>query len=188
MGFQEVADLDASVSYALGGRNKKTGKPNPSSIEGYFLGTRQVPSTKSKTGFCALHFFQTAEGNVGVWGKTDLDKKLTGVPAGVMTRVKFTGMQETKNNPMFKYSVAIDKSNTIDVASFDENSSGDTDTGGEDDVDSSGGYEAADGGDDEALADEVQPARPQPPRQAVRPPAANVSRVNQILGQRKAAS
>src|SRR4051812_19473125 len=116
MGFKEVQDLDAEVTTALGGVSKKTGKPNPKQVEGYFIGTRTVESKKAKDGFCKLHIFQTAKGNLGVWGKTDLDRKLANVTPGVMVRATCTGMQAIPGkNDMYKYKVETDDSNTIEV-------------------------------------------------------------------------
>lgn len=115
MGFKEVASLDADVTTAIGGKNKKTGKNNPTSLEGYYLGTRKVESKKSKGGQASIHFLQTPKGNIGVWGKTDLDRKIGGVTPGAMIRVSFTGMQATPNGDMYKYKVEVDQENTIDV-------------------------------------------------------------------------
>lgn len=113
--WTEQADLDCTKTTALGGTDKKSGKKNPTQLEGYYIGTRKVESAKSKNGFASLHIFQTKTGNVGVWGKTNLDQKMTGVAPGTMTRVSFVGMVETKNNPMYKYKVEVDKENTIEV-------------------------------------------------------------------------
>lgn len=118
MAFQTVADLDCSTTTALGGKNKE-GKANPTTITGYFIGTRKVESKKSKTGDASLHVLQTPKGNVGVWGKTNLDSKMKGVTPGVMVRITFTGMVETRNNPMYKYKVEVDAENAIEVATPD---------------------------------------------------------------------
>lgn len=112
MSFKEVASLDAEVTISLGGVNKKTGKKNPTSIEGYYLGSRVV---ESKKGESKIHFFQTSKGNVGVWGKTDSDRKLSGVTPGTMTRISFDKMQPTPNGEMYKYKVEVDGDNTIEV-------------------------------------------------------------------------
>jgi len=120
MAFKTVSDLSTDNAIALGGANRKTGKANPTTITGYFIGSKDVDSPKSKTGKAKLHVFQTPEGNVGVWGKTDLDLKLRNAQPGALTRVTFTGMQETKNNPMYKYKVEVDTENTIEVASATE--------------------------------------------------------------------
>lgn len=136
MAFTEIPDLDASETVSLGGANKKTGKKNPTSIEGYYIGTRQVPSQKAKSGFAALHILQTERGNVGVWGKTNLDQKMAGVVPGSMIRITFVGMVETRNNPMYKYKVEVDTSNSIDVSSVSSElpAEGDEDSSGADDT------------------------------------------------------
>jgi hypothetical protein len=123
MAFTEVRTLDAETTTPLGGRNKKTGKPNPTSVEGYYLGTRQVESKKSKNGKAAIHFFQTSKGNLGVWGKTDMDRKLSAITPGTMVRVSFAKMVPTPNGDMYQYKVEVDADNTIDVSDL---ASGDT--------------------------------------------------------------
>jgi hypothetical protein len=112
MGFKTVQGLDAEVTVALGKMNKETGKPYPKSAEGYYLGSRTV---ENKKGDSKLHFLQTEEGNLGVWGTTDLDRKLSQVTVGTMTRITSTGTKETKNGDMYTYRVEQDDSNTIDV-------------------------------------------------------------------------
>lgn len=117
MAYEEVTDLGTDNVIALGGVNKQTGKSNPTSIEGYFLGSREVPSAMSKTGFAKIHVFKTASGNTGVWGKTDLDLKLASVTPGTMTLAKFDRMQPQKGKQsMYKYKVLVDSENTIEVA------------------------------------------------------------------------
>lgn len=112
MGFKEVSSLDADNAVALGGVNKKTGKKNPTSVEGYYLGKREVESKRGKSN---LHFLQTPKGNLGLWGKTDLDRKLAGVNPGTMIRATHVGMQATPNGEMYKYKVEVDSDNTIEV-------------------------------------------------------------------------
>lgn len=115
MGFQEIATLDAETTIAIGGMNKKTGKKNPTSVEGYYLGSREVESKKSKTGKAFVYYFQTPKGNVGVWGKADLDRKMESATVGAMLRITHAGMTSTPNGEMYKYKVEIDSTNTIDV-------------------------------------------------------------------------
>lgn len=173
MAFETLADLSTDNAIALGGFNKKERKANPTSITGYYIGSKQVASPKSKTGFAALHVFQTPEGNVGVWGKTDLDQKLRSAQLGAYTRVTFTGMQETKNNPMYKYKVEIDRENTIEVAAPTNEPT----------------YAADDVGDgfedlDEYTADDAAPARA-PANPASTPTADQQARVQALLNKRK---
>lgn len=118
MAFKEISDLNAETVVSLGGVNKKTGKANPKSIEGYYLGSKQVADKKKKTGTSFIYILQTAKGNVGVWGKTDLDRKMEQAPIGTMLRLTHTGMRPTPNGEMYTYSVAADAENTIEVATL----------------------------------------------------------------------
>lgn len=134
MAFKQVTDLDAENTVSIGGVNRKTGKQNPTSVEGYYLGSREVDSKKSKTGKCSIYYFQTPKGNLAVWGKTDMDRKMSGVIAGTMTRVSFDKMVPTPNGEMYKYKVEFDPDNTIEVTTLssgagnDEGSTEDTST------------------------------------------------------------
>lgn len=117
MAFKTVNDLSTDNTVALGGVNRKTNKANPTSVTGFYLGSREVDSPKSKTGKAFIHVFQSSEGNVGVWGKTDLDRKIQAAPLGTLTRVSFTGMMKIPGkNDMYKYSVEVDEDQRIDVA------------------------------------------------------------------------
>lgn len=133
MSFTEVQSLDADNATAIGGLNKKTGKPNPKSAEGYYLGSRKVESRKAKSGFAYLHILQTPKGNLGVWGKTDMDRKLITVVPGTMVRITHTGMQATPNGEMYKFKVEVDSTNTVEVGNLNTESfsaSDDTDDNG----------------------------------------------------------
>ncbi len=113
MAFTEVQDLACDTAISLGGRDKKTGKPNPTSITGYYIGTREFDS---KFGRSKIHILQTAKGTVGVYGKTDLDRKMTAVTAGWSVRITQNGSTPTnKGNDMLKFKVEVDKENFIQV-------------------------------------------------------------------------
>ena len=116
MGFTEVSSLDADNCIAIGKTNKQTGKPYPKQAEGYYLGFRVV---ENKRGDSKLFFLQTPKGNLGVWGTTDLSRKLVQVPVGSMVRITSTGTKPTPNGDMYTYKVEIDKTNTIEVAAQD---------------------------------------------------------------------
>lgn len=135
MGFQQVTDLDAENTVAIGGTNKKTGKKNPSSVEGFYLGKRKVDSKKSKSGFCFIYYFQTPQGNVGVWGKTDLDRKMETVTPGLMVRASFDKMVPTPNGEMYKYKVEFDPDNTIEIQTLVAGEGNDTTTDYEENTD-----------------------------------------------------
>jgi hypothetical protein len=183
MSYQEVTSLDCDNAVQLGGKDRKTGKANPTRIEGYYIGSRDVASPKSKTGFSKLHVFQTAKGNEGVWGKTDLDRKLASAALGVMTRVTYTGMKETKNNPMYVYKVEVDAENSIDVGTASEPHSFGNEAETEyDDA------EEVDAGEEEAALDEAPPARAAAPRQPAQAPSAErQNKVKALLAGRKQA-
>jgi hypothetical protein len=120
MAYKEVSDLSADTTISLGGSNRKTGKANPTSIEGYYLGSRQVEDKKKKSGLSYIYIFQTAKGNVGVWGKTDMDRKMQAVTPGHMVKVSFDKMVPTPNGEMYKYKVQFDETNTIEVVGGNE--------------------------------------------------------------------
>jgi hypothetical protein len=115
MAFKQVQDLDAEVTTALGGTSRKTGKKNPSQVEGYYLGSKTVANSKGGTP-SQLHILQTPEGNLGIWGKADLNKKLLNVKPGAMVRLTHTGMQATPKGEMYKYRVEQDEDNAVEVA------------------------------------------------------------------------
>lgn len=127
MAFQEIVSLEADQTISLGGSNRKTGKKNPNSVEGYYLGSKQVQDAKKQSGKSYIHIFQTPKGNLGVWGKTDMDRKLLNCTPGTMLRISHTGMRATKNGEMYVYKVEQDQDNTIEVAassdSFDADDS-----------------------------------------------------------------
>ncbi len=122
MAFKEVASLDAETTTPLGGFNKKTKKDNPASAEGYYLGTKVVESKKSKNGKASIHILQTKKGNLGIWGKTDMDRKMQAVTPGSMVRISFAKMQPTPNGEMYIYRVEVDADNTINVSGLASNS------------------------------------------------------------------
>ncbi len=115
MAFEEVVSLDADVTIAIG-KKDKSGKAYPKSAEGYYLGSRAVTN---KRGESKLHFLQTEAGNLGVWGTTDLNRKLAQVVPGTMVLITSTGTKPTPNGDMYTYSVKRDPTNTIDVRALE---------------------------------------------------------------------
>lgn len=142
--FKELASLDAEVTVALGKINKETGKPYPKSAEGYFLGSRTV---ESKRGDSKLHFLQTSKGNLGIWGTTDLNRKLSQAAPGVMVRITSTGTKPTPNGDMYTYKVEADHDNTIDVSGLGATVESESDNSG-------GDYE--DAGDEQETEDDQE--------------------------------
>lgn len=130
MAYQNVISLDAEVTVALGKSEKKSGKPFPKEAEGYYLGKRRVESARGESNLHVLQFFTedqdlrqeyeqlkvTAGISLGVWGTTDLDRKLLQVAPGTMIKITSTGTTPTKNGPMYTYRVQQDKDNTIEVS------------------------------------------------------------------------
>lgn len=160
MAFKEVQSLDADVVIALGKKDKKTGKAYPKTAEGYYLGSRTV---QNKRGESTLHFLQTDAGNLGIWGTTDLNRKLGQVEVGTMIRVTSTGTKATPNGDMYTYRVEIDNDNTITVLTAGAGNgavAGNNEEYVEDADDDDGGDEYAatgtDGNDEELEAAQAQ--------------------------------
>jgi len=117
MALQRKIDLVAENTIQLGGLNKKTGKPNPVSVTGYYLGAREVV-TDYGTG--KLHIFLTSEGQTGVWGKSHSNRLLTADLVGQKVELKFTGMgkpQKGKAAP-FTFVLNHDPEDTVSVGSI----------------------------------------------------------------------
>ena len=188
MGFKDVLDLDADVTVALGGRDKKTGKPNPTKVEGYYLGAKKVESKLARSGYSFIHIFQTPKGNIGVWGKTDLDRKMGNVTPGVMVRVTHTGTTPTPRGEMHKYRVEFDADNSIEV-----NIASGNDTPAEEIAEeevtsfADDGVEETDAGDEEQALDEAPPVRATPLKQvAATPDAVRQAKVKALLANGRA--
>jgi hypothetical protein len=179
MAFKAVVTLDADKTVAIGGTDKKTKKPNPTTAEGYYLGKRQVEGSK---GLADLHFLQTPKGNLGVWGKTNMNQKLSAVPLGTMVRITFTNMQNTKNGPMYVYKVEVDADNVLDMSGFDTDTAADeTSAAEEGQDDTQSGYEAS-SDDADASADVVdEDAEQQKALAAAEKAAAQKAKVQGIL-------
>ena len=119
MAYKEKVSLDAESSISLGGINKKTGQKNPTKIEGYYRGFKPV---ETDYGPAKLHIFQTAQGNVGVWGKSVSNKLLTSELIGQMVELSFTGMGKPAKGRQaaYEFKVRHDEDNRIDVAPIDQ--------------------------------------------------------------------
>lgn len=150
MGFKTVSSLDADVTIAIGKKDKTTGKDYPKQAEGYYLGSRTV---EGKRGPSVLHFLQTSKGNLGVWGTTDLNRKVSAVQPGTMVRITSTGTKATPKGDMFTYKVEVDVENTIVVEVSASQPATEDDADASDANDSDGGYNdtTSDDSEDEAL-------------------------------------
>jgi len=180
MAFKEVNSLDTDNTISLGGSSKKTGKANPTSVEGYYLGSKDIKSDFSKTGLAKMHVLQTRDGNVGVYGKTDLDRKIVNAPVGSMVRLSFTGTQPIKGKAdMYKFKVEVDAENTIEV-----------DLPSNDSAPTISDEEPAYADDIEDAEDEVQeapPTRAAAPRSPAKAPdPARASAVQALLNRKRA--
>lgn len=113
MAYEKVVDLSTDTVVKLGGVDNKTNKPNPTSMEGYYLGFRSV---KSDTGTSLIHVFQTPKGNQGVWGTADLNSKLGTIALGTQTLVEYKGKKKLAGGKTkHMYDVSRDPENVIDV-------------------------------------------------------------------------
>ncbi len=183
MAFKKVLSLDAEITVALGGKDKKTGKANPTKVEGYYLGSRQV--TGGKKGPSIIHFFQTPKGNIAVWGKTDSNRKLAGVTPGTMTRISFDKMKPTPNGDMYCYNVEVDDENVIDVSELapsQEAASEETESEEEVEDNELLEEEASLDNDEEEVEEEERPTRP---LAAAANRAASAERVKALLSKNK---
>lgn len=114
MAYRPKLEMSADKTITIGGASSE-GKPNPTKIEGFYLGAKTVDSD---FGPGKLHIFQTAEGNVGVWGKTHLNGLLSPDLTGTMVLVTFAGMKAPSKKgrrPSYSYKVQYDPENTIDI-------------------------------------------------------------------------
>lgn len=168
MAFKEINDLTTDVTIALGGVDRKTNKKNPTVIQGYYLGFKTIPDNKKKSGKSYIYVFQTPDGNVGVWGKTDLDRKMAAVEPGFLVRVTQSGMAPTKNGDMYKYKVEVDTENSIDVSNVAGASSVAAATGATD-IDEGDGDDDTD--DLPPPADEIPYTPPVAPKTAAKAPS-----------------
>lgn len=192
MAFKTVQNLDADTSVQLGGKDA-SGKANPTEIEGYYLGFREIDGD---FGLSKLHVFQTEEGNVGVWGKTRLNSKLSPSLVGTMVKVTFTGMiapRKKGRKPSFGYEVQFDNENVIDVSTLSQASDSEaSDSEASDEEYGNNGEdlpEESDPGEAQRAPDEVPPARAAAPRQAAQAasPAAQQKVKDLLAGRRRQA-
>lgn len=108
MAYERVVDLSTDKVFALG-----EGKDKLSEIEGYYLGSRQVTTSNGPS---LIHVFQTAKGNVGVWGTKKLNDNLTPPAMGNMMLVIYKGkVKIAGGKTQHTYEFNIDRDQRIDV-------------------------------------------------------------------------
>jgi hypothetical protein len=113
MAYEKVKDLSTDTVVKIGGVDSKTGKKNPTQMEGYYLGSRVV---QTNNGESRIHVFQTPKGNIGVWGTKDLTDKLSQVIPGTMVLVEYGGKRNLKGGKtLHTYTVSQDKTNILDI-------------------------------------------------------------------------
>lgn len=181
MGFKAVASLDCDVSTALGGYTDKTKKTlNPTQAEGYYLGTKVT--TGGKFGDSNLHILQTPEGNIGIWGKTDLDRKIKAVKPGTMVRLTATDERRPSNkgNDMHVFLVEEDQDNRIEVPEYSQESKTGTETAPQEQEEQEESDPAAEAA---PAPDVVKTAKVTKPAAAAKAPdAARAAQVRSLLG------
>jgi hypothetical protein len=116
MAYEKIQDLSTDTVFKLGGLDPKTGKPNASQIEGYYLGNKVV---QTNNGPSVIHVFQTPRGNEGIWGSKKLNDNLTKNIVGCMVLVIYKGKtKRAGGKTQHEYDMSVDKTNRIEV-SFD---------------------------------------------------------------------
>jgi hypothetical protein len=107
MAYNEIGEVKIVI---LGGTNDRTGEPNPTSVEGYFLRTESKPNKFDKAKPKNFYVFSTRDGEVGIYGSGGLDQLMKNAVIGVMTKVTDTGerLDTGKGNPMKVYRVQQD--------------------------------------------------------------------------------
>lgn len=182
MAYKKHVELQTDNAIQLGGKDK-SGKANPTSIEGYYLGYKTTPDQGYGPG--TLHIFQTETGTVGVWGKTNLNRILTAERRGQMVLVEFTGMGQAKKGrrPAYNYELQYDEENTMDVSGIELNvSSDDSNENYEEDVaeETETSLDA-----EESQPDEVVPTKAAAPKKPLTTPSASAQkRVQDLLARR----
>lgn len=113
MGYEKMTDMSTDTVTALGGMNSKSNKSNPTQIEGYYLGSRNVATANGPS---AIHVFQTAKGNEGVWGTSKLNNNLTKAVIGKKVKVVYKGkIKITGGKTQHTYEFFVDKTDVIEV-------------------------------------------------------------------------
>lgn len=215
MAYQETADLGCDKTFALGGtrEDKKTGKKykNPTFVEGFYVGTKKGIDTGNDKP-SNLHIFvgevRTEEGGkvlftgrVGIWGKTDLDRKAEQWKVGLMTKAFFKGMQEKSEvkrgrKPMYLYKSFQDPESIDEtlVGAAEGEEIYEADTEGSAPVDAEGIAEESAGDEEEAYEEEASldaeeeavdeaPATPaKKPAKAATPAADRQAAMQKLMG------
>jgi hypothetical protein len=85
-------------------------------FQGYYKGSKIVKT--KKYGDKTVYTFQTAEGDVQIWGSANLNQKMGQVKLGSLTFITYEGEQKSKErgkNPTKLFKVEYDDAEAIDV-------------------------------------------------------------------------
>lgn len=191
MAYEEIGNVPTVV---LGGVDKKTGKKNPTQIEGYLLRVEPRPNKFNPDKPQNYYVFRTKDGDKGVYAKAGIDRELKNARYGRMTLLIDTGktLDTGKGNPMRVFKAQQDPDNNI-ALSEDDKVQGYSNPGEPeiDDTDADLQAGADDAGDsdldgDAPAPDEQQVQRPRPPVRAAQPPSADrQKRVQDLLNRGK---
>lgn len=168
--------LDDIRPVVLGGVDKKTNKKNPTQLEGYFLRVETRPNRFNPDKPQNFYIFQTATGQVGIYGKAGIDREMKKATIGVMTLVKDTGqiLDTGKGNPMRVFQVAQDRANALDSATLAQSN-----VAPQSDEDYAS--QADELSDIDVEDDETPPARPVAPKVPLKAPSAERQAALQAL-------
>lgn len=177
MAYELLSDVETVV---LGGKNKETGKKNPTSLEGYFLRVEHRPNKFNPKVPQNYYVFQTSTGDKGLFGKAGVDREMKKAILGAMTKVVNTEktLDTGKGNPMIVFEVYQDKSNSIEVAEQDSTDTPPSVESAHEAVD-----DALDEDDDEEL-DVVAAPMPSKPARPVQVNAERAAKVQALMNRR----
>lgn len=114
MAYKKVLQLTADKAVKVGGEGA------PTQMEGYYIGTKVVPSKQPGYKDSNLHILSTQEGTVGVWGTSNLDPQMRTITPGNMTLIEYLGrgQKQKGKQPAYLYQVHQDADNTLDVSTI----------------------------------------------------------------------
>lgn len=178
MPYEELGSVD---TVSLGGSDTKTGKANPTQIEGYLVSVEQRPNKFNPSKPQNFYIFKTKSGLKGVFAKAGIDSVLKGAQLGAMTKLISTG--ETKDTgkgfPMKVFKAYQDKTNTVDTGLYAAAASND------DESEDTGNEEYDSSSESDESQEEAPPARPTKPAQAAKSPTAeSIARMQAALKNR----
>jgi hypothetical protein len=116
MALVDKQDLSTDSVFGLG-----DGQDKLQSIEGYYLGNREV---KTANGDSIIHVFKTPKGNVGIWGTAKLNSNLGTEDLGVFQSITYKGkVRIAGGKTQHTYRFQSDSDDTIEVAQLSKGSS-----------------------------------------------------------------